>query len=78
MAGIIVRLELTPGAKKGLEKIYVASGMTQVSMVSRLIQWYADQPPAIKALIMGQIPTTIREDVIRIALRKIGHRPSLI
>jgi hypothetical protein len=73
MARIIVRLELTPNAKSGLEKAHVASGMTQVAMVSRLIQWYAVQPPIIQTLLMGHVPPAIRQEVIEIALRKIGR-----
>jgi len=46
--------------------------MTQVAVASRLIEWYSKQPYTIQALIIGNIPSAIRDEAIEIVLRKLG------
>lgn len=40
---IIVRIELTPNAKARLNECTDKAGMTQVAMLSRLVEWFANQ-----------------------------------
>jgi hypothetical protein len=70
---IILRLEVTRKVGESWLKISEARGMNQVTIASRLIEWYGKQPHTIQALIMDQIPPAIREEVIEIALRKLGR-----
>jgi hypothetical protein len=70
---IILLLEMSENAHKTWLKISKQRGMTQVNMASRLVEWYAKQPHTIQTLILGHVPPTIREEVIQIALRKIGR-----
>jgi hypothetical protein len=70
---IIVRAELMPRPKAWFDSIREVRGMTQIAAMSRLLEWYAEQPHAIQVLIMGQIPESIRDDVVRIALRKLDE-----
>jgi len=52
---IIVRLELSPRARKWLQNTRETRGMTQIAMMSRLLEWYGKQPHMIRVLIMGQV-----------------------
>jgi hypothetical protein len=69
---IIMRIELTPKAKEHLEQISDRQGMTQVAMLSRVIEWYANQPEVIQRIIVGHIPPEIERDVARLVLRNIA------
>ena len=44
-ARIIVRIELTPKAKDRLNGLSERAGMTQLAMLSRLVEWFANQEP---------------------------------
>jgi len=68
---IIMRIELTPKAKEHLEQISERQGMTQVAMLSRVIEWYARQPEVIQRIIVGHMPPEIQRDVARLVLQKL-------
>ena len=55
-ARIIVRIELTPNAKSRLNELTDKAGMTQVAMLSRLVEWFANQSDMIQAAVLGQYP----------------------
>jgi hypothetical protein len=66
---VILRAELTPQAKTGLEKICDARGMTQVSVMSRLILWFASQDGRIQHAVLGNTgedpSKLLLEDLVR-------------
>src|SRR2546423_14083221 len=70
---IILRIELTPKAKEHLEQISKRQGMTQVAMLSRVIEWYANQPEIIQRIIVGHLPSELQQDVARLVLRQIAQ-----
>jgi len=77
---IILRIELTPKAKEHLEQLSDRQGMTQVAMLSRVIEWYAHQPEIIQRIIVGHLPPEIEQDVARLVLRQLakpGKRTSI-
>jgi len=77
---IILRIELTPKAKEHLEQLSDRQGMTQVAMLSRVIEWYAHQPEIIQRIIVGHLPPEIEQDVERLVLRQLakpGKRTSI-
>ena len=55
-ARIILCVDLTPAAKESLEQMTEKHGMTQLSMLSRLVEWFARQPDAIRAAAMSFDP----------------------
>ena len=71
-ARIIVRIELTPDAKRRLMDISKRFGMTQISATSRLVEWFAGQSEAVQAAILGQYPSEIEGDVAKLILQKIA------
>lgn len=53
MARIIVHIELTPLAKDRLNELTDKAGMTQVALLSRLVEWFAGQSDDIKASVLS-------------------------
>jgi hypothetical protein len=43
--------------------------MTQVSLMSRLVEWIAEQPPVIQAAILGMYPDDVRAELAKLILR---------
>jgi hypothetical protein len=75
-ARIIVRIELTPDAKRRLMDISKRFGMTQISATSRLVEWFAGQSELIQAAILGQYPAEIESDVAKLILQKMAGTAS--
>jgi hypothetical protein len=74
----IMRLELSPYATKQISVIAHRQGMTQLSMLSRLIKWFYDQPIQIQAAIMGQYPIDSNDDLaLMITNHMAGHPDAL-
>ncbi len=73
-ARIVVRLELTKDAKSRLGEISKRTGMTQVSVSSRLFEWFSKQSELIQAAVLGQYPTEIQADVADLILKRMGDR----
>ncbi|MCS7032975.1 MAG: hypothetical protein NZ561_03155 [Phycisphaerae bacterium] len=67
---VIMRAELTPQAKIGLEKICAARGMTQLSVMSRLILWFARQEGRVQHAVLGNID----EDASKLLLEDLIKR----
>jgi hypothetical protein len=69
---VIMRLELEPGSKKGLDEFCDRTGMTKVAALSRLIDWFCSQPDNVQAIIQGLIPKFIAPDVAEIILERLA------
>lgn len=72
---IILRIELTPPAKDQLNETSDKLGMTQVAMLSRVIEWYARQPEVIQRIIVGHMPREIEREVARLVLQNVAKPP---
>lgn len=68
----ILRAELTPRAKTGLEQICEARGMTQLSVMSRLNLWFAEQDQRTQHAILGHTKEDASELLIRGLIKKIA------
>ncbi len=68
---VIMRLELEPGSKEGLDEFCDRTGMTKVAALSRLIDWFCGQPDNVQAMIQGLIPKFIAADVAEIILERL-------
>jgi hypothetical protein len=67
-----MRIELTGPAKNKLATLSDKHGMTQVAMMSRLVEWYAGQNELIQGAVMGHYPSEIQGDVAKLILKKMG------
>ncbi len=69
---IIVRIELTPAAKDALNDLTDKAGMTQVALLSRLVEWFAHQSDMIQASVLGQYPAEIEADIAKLIMKKLS------
>ena len=74
-ARIIVRIELTPNAKSRLNDLTDKAGMTQVAMLSRLVEWFANQSDMIQAAVLGQYPIEIQSEITSLNAGPIDDLP---
>lgn len=68
----VVRLEVTKSAKERISLLSESSGMTQVALTSRLVEWFAHQPEIIQAAVLGKFPTEYQEDVAKLILKRMS------
>jgi len=47
------------------------AGMTQVAMLSRLVEWFANQSDMIQAAVLGQYPLEIQSEIARLILKRM-------
>jgi hypothetical protein len=71
---IIVRIELTPNAKTHLNELSDKAGMTQVAMLSRLVEWFATQADMVQAAVLGQYPAEIQAEIARLILKRMSAK----
>ncbi len=69
---IIVRIELTAPAKKALETLTGKKGMTQVAMLSRLVEWLANQSPTVQASVLRQSLSEGDADTARLIVKQMA------
>jgi len=60
---VIMRIEVLPVARDGIEAVCDSMGLTHVSVNSRLIDWLAEQPDMIQASVLGLLPAGTNCDV---------------
>lgn len=68
----IIRIELSPVAKNRLATLSDKHGMTQVAMMSRLVEWFSSQPEEIQAAVVGRYPSKIAPDIARMLLKRMA------
>ena len=68
---VILRAELTSQAKTGLERVCDHRGMTQVSVMSRLILWFASQEGKIQHAILGHTGEDASRLLVEDLIRKL-------
>jgi len=68
----VIRIELTHSAKGKLSELSDRNGMTQVSIMSRLVEWFMAQPDVIQAAVLGRYPHEIEQDVAGMILRRMA------
>ena len=68
----VVRIELSPAAKRMLSNVSHKNGMTQVAVMSRLMKWFQSQPDTIQAAVLGRYPSGYEEDIAKMILRRMA------
>lgn len=69
----IMRIELTGQAKTKLSNLSDRHGMTQVAMMSRVVEWFATQSEMIQSAVLGRFPEEIEADVARLVLKRMAE-----
>jgi hypothetical protein len=75
MSRIILRIEITPEAKDNLQQTTQQSGMTQVALLSRLVEWFSEQPHTLRSAVLDLYPPAIRDDVLKLILKRLDEAP---
>lgn len=74
---VVARLEISSAGKNALEKLCDNTGMTQVQMSSRVVEWFTTQPPTVQAMVLGIYPPKkIEPDIARLLLPALKARPN--
>jgi hypothetical protein len=68
----ITRIELTVPTRAKLTDVSHSNGMTQVAVLSRIVQWFAKQPETIQAAILGRYPVEIEPDIAKLLLERMA------
>jgi hypothetical protein len=58
-----------------VDQVGESTGMTQVAVLSRVVQWFAWQPETIQAAILGRYPSELQPDVITLPLERMIESP---
>ena len=74
MSRIIVRIELTPEAKNHINDMCDRFGMTQVAMLSRLVEWFAGQSEMIQHAVLGHYPLDIQNEIAKLILKRMQEK----
>jgi hypothetical protein len=53
---VIMRLEVVPQARDSIALVVARNGMTNVTVHSRVIQWFVSQPEMLQVAILGLLP----------------------
>lgn len=69
---VIVRIELTAPAKKAVESLTEKHGMTQVAMLSRLVEWVAHQPSKIQGAVVAQNSSEIQAEIATLIAKQMA------
>ena len=67
----ITRIELTPATRSKLTDVSHSNGMTQVAVLSRIVNWFADQPDVIQAGVLGRYPAELQPDIAWLILDRM-------
>ena len=70
----VVRIELSPAAKRMLSSISERNGMTQVAVMSRLMKWFNAQPDEIQAAVLHRYPVAYEADIAKLILRRMADK----
>jgi hypothetical protein len=68
-----MRIELTGQAKTKLSNLSDRHGMTQVAMMSRVVEWFATQSEMIQSAVLGRFPEEIEADVAKLVLKRMAE-----
>jgi hypothetical protein len=67
-----MRIELSGPAKQKLNSLSETHGMTQVAMMSRLIEWFSRQPQHIQAATLAALPKENASEVAKMILQAMA------
>lgn len=69
---VIMRIELFPEAKEGLQNLCDRLGMTQVAAASRVIEWFTAQNDVVQAAVLNLYPKDIRAEIAEMIIKRMA------
>jgi len=73
----IVRLQLDMGAKKKLDDLCDKRGMTQITVMSRLVDWFMGQEDVIQTAILSRLAPEALSPLAKKMLEKLSHNQKI-
>lgn len=70
----IMRIDLTSSAKKQLGTLHNRHGMTQVAMMSRILEWFDKQNETIQLGVLGRLPSDSKTDLPKLILKRMAGK----
>jgi hypothetical protein len=67
-----MRIELSGPAKQKVNTLSDTHGMTQVAMMSRLVEWFARQPQTVQAATIASLPKESGSEVVKLILQQMA------
>lgn len=68
----IMRIQLDAQAKQKLDKLCERRGMTQIAVMSRVVNWFVIQDETIQAIVLGSLSEQSMGSLARMMLKKIA------
>jgi hypothetical protein len=69
-----VSVSLTPSARRELRAVSAEFGMTQVSLLSRLVERFVTMPKSAQAALLGFLPRELEPQVVRQMLKHLSEQ----
>jgi hypothetical protein len=70
----ILRIQLDRAAKEGLERLCEQRGMTQIAVMSRLVDWFIKQDEIIQLAALGVLSPQVTGPLARKILERMAAR----
>jgi predicted transcriptional regulator len=68
----IMRIQLDVQAKQKLDKLCERRGMTQIAVMSRVVNWFVGQDETIQAIVLGSLSEQSMGSLARMVLKKMA------
>ena len=72
---VIMRIEIQQGGPEALGEVVRLFGSTNVSVVSRLMMWFVEQPEEIQSAVLGHMPGP-RTDISKALMERMAGKKS--
>jgi len=69
----ILRIQLDPAAKQHLDHLAKTRGMTQISIMSRLVEWFVRQNEVIQLAVLGVVSEEFTGPLAKRMLERIAE-----
>ena len=66
-----MRIQMDGQAKNKLEKLCEKRGMTQIAMMSRMVNWFLSQDETVQALVLGSLSEQAMGPLARTLLERL-------
>jgi len=70
----VLRIQLDPSAKQHLDRLAKTRGMTQISIMSRLVEWFVKQNEVIQLAALGVVSEEFTGPLARRLLERIAEQ----
>ena len=61
---VTVRVQLESSCKKMLDELCDRRGMTQIAVMTRLVNWFVEQNELIQAAVLGQLARRLLQQMV--------------